>query len=91
MGKVPLEKEGPTPVFLPGDFYGQRSLEGRESMGSQSVGNATPERHWQLLVVPVMSEALADAIRAVFPFWRAPVPYRYGSEGAEGHSGHLAA
>ena len=32
-----LGREGqPTPVFLPGEFYGQRSLEGL-SMGSQRV------------------------------------------------------
>ena len=35
----PLEKSmGPTPVFLPGEFYGQRSLVGYLSLGSQRVG-----------------------------------------------------
>ena len=34
----PLEKKmAPTPVFLPGEFHGQRSLAGdRQSLGSQS-------------------------------------------------------
>ena len=27
----------PTPIFLPGEFHGQRSLEGYQSMGSQRV------------------------------------------------------
>ena len=34
----PLEKETATPVFLPGEFHGQRSLAGYSlSMGSQRV------------------------------------------------------
>ena len=34
----PLEKEWPsTPVFLPGEFYGQRSLAGLQSMGSHRI------------------------------------------------------
>ena len=36
----PLEKEIPTPVFLPGESHGQRSLMGNEeSMRSQRVGH----------------------------------------------------
>ena len=31
--------KSPTPVFLPGEFHGQRSLEGLQSMGWQSVGH----------------------------------------------------
>ena len=63
-------------------------------MGSQRVGNATPKRHrqhWQLLVVPVMPEALADVVRAEFlPSRGCLVPIATG-EGAEGYSGHQAA
>ena len=33
---VPRRKWQPTPVFLPGEFHGQRSL---QSMGSQRVGH----------------------------------------------------
>ena len=29
----------PTPVFLPGEFHGQRSLVGLQSMGSQRVSH----------------------------------------------------
>ena len=37
--KIPWKREWlPTPVFLPGDFHGQRSLVGYiQSMGSQRV------------------------------------------------------
>ena len=35
--KDPLEKEmATTPVFLPGEFYGQRSLAGHSPWGSKS-------------------------------------------------------
>ena len=38
--EYPLEKEiEPTPVFLPGEFYGQRSLAGYSLRGSQRVGH----------------------------------------------------
>ena len=38
VGKIPWRREWlPTPVFLPGDSHGQRSLAG--SMGSQRVGH----------------------------------------------------
>ena len=33
----PLEKGMATPVLLPGEFHGQRSLAGLQSMGSQRV------------------------------------------------------
>ena len=33
----PLEKGMATPVLLPGEFYGQRSLAGLQSVGSQRV------------------------------------------------------
>ena len=41
VGKIPWRREWqPTPVFLPGKFYGQRSLAGYiQSMGSQRVGS----------------------------------------------------
>ena len=36
----PLEKKTqPTPVILPGEFHGQRSLAGYSSQGSQRVGH----------------------------------------------------
>ena len=39
VGKVPWRREWlPTPVFLPGEFYGQRNLVGLLSMGTQRVG-----------------------------------------------------
>ena len=39
-GRLPGERNGnPTPVCLPGKSHGQRSLEGLQSMGSQSVGH----------------------------------------------------
>ena len=35
VGKIPWRREWqPTPVFLPGEFHGQRSLVGLQSMGS---------------------------------------------------------
>ena len=38
VGKVPWKREWqPTPVFLPGEFHGQRSLAGYKSIGSQRV------------------------------------------------------
>ena len=39
VGKIPWKREGqPTPVFLPGEFYEQKSLAGyMYSMGSQRV------------------------------------------------------
>ena len=42
VGKIPWRREWqPTPVFLPGEFYGQRSLVGYKDpfMGSQRVRN----------------------------------------------------
>ena len=36
----PLEDEmSTTPVFLPGEYHGQRSLSGLQSMGFQRVGH----------------------------------------------------
>ena len=36
----PLEKEWqPAPVFLPGEFHGQRNLEDYSPLGSQRVGH----------------------------------------------------
>ena len=42
VGKIPWRRAGqPTPVFLPGESHGQRSLVGRlQSMGPQRVGHA---------------------------------------------------
>ena len=38
--RIPWRRAGqPTPVFLPGESHGQRSLEGHGSMGSQRVGH----------------------------------------------------
>ena len=37
-GKIPWRKEWlPTPLFLPGEFHGQRNLAGYTFMGSQRV------------------------------------------------------
>ena len=37
-GEDPLEKEQqPTPILLPGEFHGQRSLAGYSPLGSQRV------------------------------------------------------
>ena len=36
-GRPPAERNGPTPVFLPGESYGKRSLVG--SMGLKRVGH----------------------------------------------------
>ena len=39
VGKVPWRRERlHTPVFFPGEFHGQRSLVGLQSMGSQRLG-----------------------------------------------------
>ena len=39
VGKIPWRMEWlPIPVFLPGEFHGQRSLAGYKSMGLQRVG-----------------------------------------------------
>ena len=51
---VPLEKEmQPSPVFLPGKSYGQRSLEGYR-IGSQGVKHnwATEHAHTILFLIP---------------------------------------
>jgi len=38
--KIPWRRDRlPTPVFLPGEIHGQRSLVGLQSMGSQGVGH----------------------------------------------------
>ena len=38
LGRSPGEGNGyPLPIFLPGEFHGQRSLGGLQSMGSQRV------------------------------------------------------
>ena len=38
VGKIPLSRKWqPTPVFLPGEFYGQRSLAGYSSWGSKEL------------------------------------------------------
>ena len=38
VGKIPWRREWqPTPVYLPGEFHGQRSLVGLQSMRSQRV------------------------------------------------------
>ena len=40
LGRSPGEGNGyPLPIFLPGEFHGQRSLGGLQSMGSQRVGH----------------------------------------------------
>ena len=40
VGKIPWRRAWqPTPVFLPGESHGQRSLVGLQSMGSQRVGH----------------------------------------------------
>ena len=40
VGKIPWRREWqPTPVFLPGEFHGQRSLVGLQSMGLQRAGH----------------------------------------------------
>ena len=36
----PLEKGIPTPVFLPGEFHGQRSLVGYNSWGCKELNTA---------------------------------------------------
>ena len=39
VGKIPWRREWlPTPVFLLGEFHGQKTLVGLQSMGSQTVG-----------------------------------------------------
>jgi len=38
MGKIPWRKKWqPTPVFLPGNFHGQRSLEGYSPWGHKEL------------------------------------------------------
>jgi len=40
VGKIPRRREWqPTPVFLPGEFHGQRSLVGLKSLELQRVGH----------------------------------------------------
>ena len=39
VGKIPWRARQPTPVFLPGQSHGQRSLAGYKSAGSQKVGH----------------------------------------------------
>ena len=47
----PLEKGmAPTPVFLPGEFHGQRSLAGLQSMGSQRAGPDRVTKHFHFIM-----------------------------------------
>ena len=47
-GKIPWRRAWqPTPVFLPGEFHGQRSLAGRSPWGVQRVGNNGARMHTQ--------------------------------------------
>ena len=53
VGKVPWRRERlPTPVFLPGEFYGQRSLAGSQRVRNQNTINFSStvretERQWR--------------------------------------------
>ena len=62
----PLEKVmQPTPVFLPGEFYGQRSLE-VQSMGLQRVGhNWTPNRHTHVNAQRCVSSGVQQSEAAI--------------------------
>ena len=47
----PGERNGPTPVFLPGEFYGQRSLASSSPWGSQKVRYAFVTKQQQTLTI----------------------------------------
>ena len=47
----PLEKGmAPTSVFVPGEFHGQRSLAGLQSMGSQRAGPDRATKHFHFIM-----------------------------------------
>ena len=46
VGKIPWRREWqPTPVFLPGEFHGQRSLEGFSPWGHKESDTAEVTEH----------------------------------------------
>ena len=66
LGRCPWRREWqPNPVFLPGEFHGQRSLTGLQPMGSQRVEHnwvtQTHPFYWILLVFPGGSDGKASA------------------------------
>ena len=61
IGKIPWRREWqPTPVFLPGEFHGQRSL--ADYVGSQRVG--------QLLVTFILTLFVAGFTMAELSNWQ---------------------
>ena len=90
VGKTPWRREWlPTPVFLPGEFHGQRRLVGYSSWGSQRVGHdrmtytytyIPPPPSWTSLTPPP-HRTLAGHHRA--PSWapcavqQAPIRYLF--------------
>ena len=52
LGRSPGEGNGnPTPVFLPGEFHGQRSLEGYSPWGHKNVGHNSGTKQQVLALI----------------------------------------
>ena len=81
--KIPWRKEWqPTPVFLPGEFHGQRSLAGYKPMGSQSwtqLSDCPPTSGLNFLVAAASSGCLWSCpgevlLLCIFPAFRPCTP-----------------
>ena len=56
VGKIPWKREWqPTPVFLPGEFHGQRSLAGYGPQGAKSQTQLS-DKHTHTVVKIMLSE-----------------------------------
>ena len=78
VGKIPWRREWlPTPVFLPGEFHGQRSLAGYSPWGCKELDTSEQlsllPSSLSLLVVPTMSEPPLSLPGQHLPF-HPPIP-----------------
>ena len=78
VGKIPWRREWlPTPVFLPGEFHGQRSLVGYSPWGCKELDTSEQlsllPSSLSLLVVPTMSEPPLSLPGQHLPF-HPPIP-----------------
>ena len=101
-GKIPYSrKRQPTPVFLPGKFHGQRSLEGYSPWGCKESGTTEHTRiHTQSVFQALPDLLLGRKTHAKFsrslsgaPAWKARNAVvdglGWGSEAVNGHFRHL--
>ena len=89
IGKIPQRREQlPTPVFLPGEFHGQRNLTGYSSWGWTQLGNF----HLHFFHFVCLEQGLGIGVFKLFPSLPPPLhpppgdskgqPLRLGEEGA---------